>query len=167
MSDWTIRRERRGDEAPIAEVTAAAFAGHPHSDGSEPAIVARLRASGELTFSLVAVDEDGVIVGHLAFSAVTIGDDTCDWYGLGPVSVAPASQRRGIGSALVRKGLAQIEAHGAAGCVVRGEPEYYGRFGFAHDPALTYPGPPAKYFQRLLLRGEAPRGEVRYSPAFG
>ena len=48
-----------------------------------------------------------------------------------------------------------------------GNPAYYARFGFAHDPALVYPGPPAEYFQRLVLAGEAPSGTVTYAPAFG
>jgi putative acetyltransferase len=50
---------------------------------------------------------------------------------------------------------------------VLGEPRYYERFGFVADPALTYPGPPGGYFQRLVLRGDSPRGEVSYSAAFG
>jgi predicted N-acetyltransferase YhbS len=167
VSGWAIRSERQGDEAAIGTLTAAAFAGHPHSDGGEPAIVERLRASGELTLSLVAAADDGAVIGHVAFSPVTIEDGTGKWFGLGPVSVFPPNQGSGIGSALIREGLARLEKRGAAGCVVLGEPAYYGRFGFAHDPALTYPGPPPEYFQRLLLRGEPPRGTVSYSAAFG
>jgi putative acetyltransferase len=167
VSDWAIRPERPRDEASIAGLTAEAFAGHPHSDGSEPAIVERLRASGELTLSLIAEDDGGALLGHVAFSPVTIGDGTREWYGLGPVSVAPARQREGIGSALIRDGLARVRALGAGGCVVLGEPAYYARFGFAHDAALVYPGPPAEYFQRLAFGNEVPRGQVSYSGAFG
>jgi putative acetyltransferase len=50
---------------------------------------------------------------------------------------------------------------------VLGDPGYYGRFGFAHHPALTYPGPPPQYFQCLLLEGPLPSGTVRYHRAFG
>ena len=80
----------------------------------------------------------------------------------------PDWQRRGIGAALVEAGLEDLRRIDAAGCVVLGEPTYYARFGFAHDPALIYPGAfvPA-YFQRLVLSGDPPAGVIGYSPAFG
>jgi len=81
--------------------------------------------------------------------------------------VLPDWQRRGIGAALVGAGLEDLQRIDAAGCVVLGEPGYYARFGFAHDPALTYPGALLpRHFQRLLLRGDCPRGEVSYAAAF-
>ena len=93
----TIRPERAGDEVAIRRVTATAFAGQPHSDGSEPTIVDRLRVDGDLALSLVAEAADG-IVGQVAFSPVSIADGSAKWYGLGPVSVLPKEQGRGIGS---------------------------------------------------------------------
>lgn len=166
MSDWLVRAERVQDEAAIATLTAAAFEGHLHSDGSEPAIVARLRSGGDLTMSLIA-EQAGHIIGHAAFSPVAISDGARGWFGLGPVSVCPRHQRCGVGSALIREGLAQLGAGGAAGCVVFGSPAYYGRFGFRCDPALVYPSPLPDHFQALLLSGPAARGEVRYADAFG
>ena len=72
------------------------------------------------------------------------------------------------GGALVEAGLEDLQRIDAAGCVVLGEPEYYARFGFAHDPALSYPGAIVReYFQRLVLRGDPPRGVVSYAAAFG
>ena len=68
---------------------------------------------------------------------------------------------------MIRAGLRQLAELGAAGCVVLGDPDYYGRFGFTHDPALRYPQAPASYFQRLILNGPAAAGEVLYHPAFG
>ncbi|NLH48983.1 MAG: N-acetyltransferase [Myxococcales bacterium] len=59
---------------------------------------------GALTISLVA-EEEGKVVGHVAFSPVTIADGSESWYALGPVSVLPELQNRGIGSALIRQGL--------------------------------------------------------------
>ena len=169
MIEWTIRPEHGDDVAAITALTAAAFAGVEHSDGSEPAIIDRLRADGDLTLSLVAVQEDagGAIIGHIAFSPVTISDGTPGWYGLGPVSVAPAHQGAGIGGALIEYALAQLRIHGAGGVVLLGDPAYYHRFGFTHDPALTYPGPPPEYFQRLVLAGASPNGVVQYAPGFG
>lgn len=94
MTEWTVRDEAPGDEAAIAAVTAAAFRGAPHSDGSEAEIIERLRVAGDLAVSLVAVDADGAIVGHVAFSPVTISDGTSGWYGLGPVSSFPPTRAR-------------------------------------------------------------------------
>ena len=98
---------------------------------------------------------------------MTISDGTPSWYGLGPVSVTPELQGEGIGSTLIRRGISELGATGAGGIVLLGDPAYYSRFGFAHDPALAYPGPPAEYFQRLVLAGSAPTGTVTYAPAFG
>lgn len=144
----------------------AAFADHPHSDGTEAAIVARLRERGALSVSLVATLRRRV-VGHLALSPVTIDGAIAGWFGLGPVAVAPDAQAMGVGSALIRAGLDRLRAQGAAGCVVLGDPGYYRRFGFSADPALTYPGPPADYFQALVIAGPCARGTVAYHPAFG
>lgn len=166
MTAISIRPEAPCDHAAIHIVTEAAFRDHPHSDGSEPAIIERLREDGDLALSLVAVDGDQ-IVGHLAFSPVSISDGTTHWYGLGPVAVAPRLQNQGIGFRLVQRGLSEIRELGAHGVVLLGDPQYYTRFGFAHHPRLTCPGPPAEYFQCLVLEGEVPEGEVRYARAFG
>jgi putative acetyltransferase len=163
---WLIRPERPGDEMAISRVIGEAFARAEHSDGTEARIVERLGASGLLTVSLVA-ERDGIVVGHVAFSPVEVSDGSDGWFGLGPVAVAPDRQGAGIGTALIEQGLDQLRRSGAGGCVVLGEPGYYGRFGFRHDPALVYPGPPPEYFQCQVLNGEPARGEVRYAPAFG
>lgn len=164
---WRIRDEGPADIAGIAALTTAAFRDHPHGSGQEAAIIARLRADGDLALSLVATNLDLAIVGHAAFSPVAMADGAAGWFGLGPVSVIPLRQNAGIGSALIEAGLQRLIARGARGCVVLGDPAYYARFGFIHDPALTFPGAPAEYFQRLVLRGDPPSGTVRYAPAFG
>ena len=160
-----IRSERSGDAAEIRQVVTAAFADAPHSDGTEGAIVDALRADGALTVSLVAV-ADGLIVGHVAFSAVTIDGSDVGWFGLGPVAVLPDRQRQGIGGALVRAGLDRLRNQRARGCVVLGDPGYYQRFGFAADPQLRYPDAPAPYFMRLAFGPEIPAGCVAYHPDF-
>lgn len=161
-----IRSERPADADAIHRVTAAAFAGVPYSDQTEPAIVDALRADEVLTVSLVAVDGDEII-GHVAFSPVEIGEVARGWYGLGPVSVSPERQRQGIGQALVRQGLEALKAMEAAGCVVLGDPAYYGRFGFESDPAIRYGAEVSPYLQRLVFHGPSPTGAVRYHPSFG
>lgn len=161
-----IRAETAGDAAAIGALTTAAFATAPHSGGNEARIVDGLRAAGALTVSLLAEDQ-GEIVGHAAFSPVTIGGKDGGWFGLGPVSVRPDKQRAGIGAALIRAGLERLREAGAQGCVVLGDPAYYGRFGFTADPAITYPGVPAEYFQAIGFGDDRPRGVVSYHPAFG
>ncbi|WP_271439858.1 GNAT family N-acetyltransferase [Pontixanthobacter luteolus] len=166
MSAVTLRPERPGDEPSIHALTEAAFLGTAFSDGSEPDLIGQLRSDGDLALSLVAERADHGLVGHIAFSRVTISNNSADWYGLGPVSVLPEFQRSGIGTALINQGIAELRQAGACGIVLLGDPGYYARFGFEHDPQLSYPGPPAEYFQRLVLDGPPPSGVVRYADAF-
>ena len=88
---------------------------------------------------------------------------------LAPLAVLPQRQRQGIGSALVREALKRLEEDRMDLVLVLGEPDYYGRFGFATDLAkrLTtpYDGP---YLQALALseRGAAAHGPAAYARAF-
>lgn len=160
-----IRPEKPEDAAAIHRLTALAFSEAPHSSGTEQLIVDRLRAAGALTLSLVA-DETGDIVGHVAFSPVTVSGEAGGWYGLGPISVAPSRQRQGIGSALVHEGLLELRQLGAKGCVLVGDPAYYGRFGFEADPAFVYPDVPPEYLLRLAFSPVYAGGTVTYHPGF-
>jgi putative acetyltransferase len=136
-----------------------------YSSQTEKAIVDALRSAGALTLSLIAI-EDGKIIGHVAFSPVTINSKTNGWYGLGPVSVWPNQQGRGIGQALIREGLNNLRDMNAQGCVVLGDPGYYSRFGFVSDPGLRYGDVPPEYFQRLGFTEIVPKGEVVFHPGF-
>ena len=160
-----IRAEQDGDSATIARLTEEAFRDKAYSSHPEQYIVDALRRAGQLTISLVATD-GGSIVGHVAISPVAISSGEAGWYGLGPISVWPERQGRGIGSALVRAALAELQHRGGAGCVLLGSPAYYGRFGFAARPGLVLPGVQPEYFQALSFDGAMPVGEVRYSEAF-
>jgi putative acetyltransferase len=160
-----IRKETAADVAAIEAVTVAAFLHAPHTSHTEQFIVEALREAGQLTVSLVA-DAEGVVVGHVAISPISISDGAIGWYGVGPISVAPEYQRRGIGSRLMREGLRVLRDHGAAGRVVLGEPRYYGRFGFRVDPDLSLPGVPPEYFQAISFGASHPKGVVSYHPAF-
>ena len=124
-----------------------------------------LRADGDLTLSLV-VEVDGDIAAHVAFSPVLIEDALGAWFGLGPLAVRPHLQRQGIGTALAQHGLAELRAHGAAGCVVLGDPRFYGRLGFHSDERLHYKDLPVRFVQRIVFHGEAPSGEITYARAF-
>jgi putative acetyltransferase len=160
-----IRPEQPDDASAIHTVITAAFKDAPRSHHTEAAIVDDLRDAGALTLSLVAVEGE-TLVGHIAFSAVTINGETCAWYGLGPLSVQPDRQRQGIGQSLVRTGLDRLRGIDAQGCVVLGDPDFYGRFGFVSDPNLRYPNGESEYFQRLAFNGAEPTGEVSYHAAF-
>jgi len=160
-----LRPERAGDAPLIEAVTATAFAGAAHATHTEQHIVSALRSAGQRALSLLAQDLDTVI-GHVAASPVTVSDGAAGWFGLGPLSVAPHYQRRGVGSRLVPEALRELRAQGARGCVVLGEPDYYSRFGFRADPALVLPGVRAGYFQVLAFATPPPRGSVAYAAAF-
>ncbi|MGQ9425841.1 GNAT family N-acetyltransferase [Gilvimarinus sp. F26214L] len=163
--DIQICKENTDDAARIHEVTVEAFLNAPHTAHTEQFIVDALRHAGALTISRVA-KVDGVIVGHVAISPVTLSSGATGWFGLGPISVLPGFQGCGAGSKLMRSSLAALEAMGASGCVVLGDPNYYGRFGFKVVDGLVYPGVPAEYFQALSFSGEVPQGEVSYHEAF-
>lgn len=160
-----IRRETTADTSAIEAVTVAAFRYAEHSSGTEHCIVRALRNARQLVVSLVA-EERSEVVGHVAVSPVTISDGTAGWYGLGPVSVLPERQGQGLGTALVTRALEALDALGAAGCVVLGDPGYYARFGFRQEPDLVLPGVPAQYFQAIALRGAVPSGQVTYHTSF-
>lgn len=160
-----IRPEQPADIDAIFELTKEAFADHPIEPHTEHFIVNALRAAGALTISLVA-ESDGRVVGHIAFSPVTISDGSPDWYALGPVSVRPAFQRQGFGRALIENGLAQLKSLGARGCVLVGEPAFYERFEFSGAPQLTMPGIPQEYILSLPLGGPPAAGVVTHHPAF-
>ncbi len=163
--DAMIREEVAADAAEIGALTAAAFLNAPHTSHTEQHIVDALRAAGALSLSLVA-DLDGALIGHVAISPVSISDGTTGWFGLGRISVLPQYQRRGVGSRLMQEALRKLREQGAQGCVVLGEPRYYGRFGFQADRRLALEGVPAEYFQALAFAGSPAQGRVTYHPAF-
>jgi putative acetyltransferase len=160
-----VRSETSADVQKIEAVTTSAFLNAPHTSHTEQYIVNALRRAGKLAVSLVAVRDD-TLIGHIAISPVSISDGTSGWFGLGPISVLPQHQRRGIGSQLIREAIRILRERGASGCVVLGEPEYYGKFGFRADPNLILPSVPPEYFQAIPFSPSKPRGTVTYPEAF-
>ena len=176
-----IRAEQAGDEPAIRRVQQAAF-----PTPAESQLVDDLRAAGRLTISLVAI-VDGEIVGHIAFSPVTIETAAIETatidanssasataptgLGLAPLAVMPDWQRHGIGTALGHAGMSECRRLGVPYVVVLGSPIYYARFGFAAAARWNlldeYQGGPA--FQAIeLIAGVIPAegGLVRYAPEF-
>ncbi len=160
-----IRLEKTSDIQDIHKVTIAAFLDAPHTDHTEQFIVDALRDSGKLSVSIVAEDSSR-IVGHVALSPVTISNGSSDWYGLGPISVVPTEQNKGVGSKLMHAALNELKNLNANGCVLLGDPNYYRRFGFEPIDGLVLPDVPPEYFQAMLLKGSYPKGTVTYHESF-
>lgn len=160
-----IRSETEADANAIAEVTVAAFETLAISQHTEQFIIAALRAAQALAVSLVA-ERDGRVIGHIAFSPVTVSDGTRHWYGLGPVSVLPEHQRQGIGKALIREGLSRLRNLNAQGCCLVGHPGYYRQFGFENPSGLVLEGVPPEVFFALAFDGRIPQGRVIFHDAF-
>ncbi|WP_233145180.1 GNAT family N-acetyltransferase [Wohlfahrtiimonas populi] len=165
-----IRPETNRDIPVIEALILIAFKDHPHQDPQkgtvEHLIIYQLRQTNALTISLVAT-EDNQVVGHIAFSPITIDGKDQNWFVLAPVSVLPSHQNQGIGKALIQAGLQQLKDQNANGCVVLGEPDYYQKFGFQAQNALVVDGVPQEYFMAKTLCAEKiPQGKVQFHPAF-
>ncbi len=162
-----VRPETPRDQPAIHALNAAAF-----ETSAEARLVDALRTNGALTLSLVAV-LDGGLVGHIAFSPVTVeaqGRSTLG-VGLAPMAVAPSHQRQGIGTRLIEEGLRTLRAHGHPFCVVLGHVDYYPRHGFVSAPNRGIrweQGHDEAFFVQALTPGglNGVSGVVRYRPEF-
>ncbi len=165
-----IRCEMKQDHETVRELDKLAFGGKV-----EARLVEKIRSSAGFipALSLVAV-EDGVVVGHILFSPVTIetGGGSVDALALAPVAVCPEYQKRGIGSDLVRAGMTACREQGHEIVIVVGHPGFYPRFGFvrAGERGLKAPFdvPEEAFMAAGLVPGalEGVAGTVRYPPAF-
>jgi putative acetyltransferase len=161
-----LRAETPADYEAIAAVTTAAF-----GKRQEARLVEAVRASDRFVPELSLVAEAGAeIVGHVLLSYVDLGDRRV--LELGPMSVSPANQRRGVGGKLVREALRRADERGEPLVLVLGHPSYYPRFGFRPASALGIEPPdpslPDEAFMALPLKAYDPalRGRVVLPPAF-
>jgi putative acetyltransferase len=162
-----VRNEEPGDVASVRDVNNAAF-GRP----IEGSLVASLRDAYPEALSLVA-EAEGVIVGHILFSPVTIEARSEVGIALATLAVLPHRQRQGIGSALIQAGLRLLQERGCPFVIVIGHPAFYPRFGF--QPATRFglrcqwPAVPDEAFMALELRPgtlHGVTGVVRYPREF-
>jgi len=163
-----IRLEKPEDQIGIRHINTEAF-----DTDAEANLIDALRKSGIPLISLVA-EQNGELAGHILFSPVTLEADNCSISiaGLAPMAVAPAFQKREIGSMLVEEGLKYCEKAGYAAVVVLGHPDYYPRFGFI--PSVNYGiksefDVPAEVFMAKELRKGALadcNGIVKYHKIF-
>jgi putative acetyltransferase len=160
-----VRPERPEDFSAIHDLTKRALAPMHYSLGDEQDMIERLRMCGGLALSLVA-ELGSNVVGHVAFSPASAKDGSGGWYALGPISVEPELQRRGIGKSMIAEGVARLRTMDAAGCVLVGDPAYYQRFGFRPFPHLAPNREPAEYFMILPLGVDEPRAAMEFHPAF-
>lgn len=164
----TIRPEENRDITPIRRVEEIAF-----GQTGEARLVDALRSSKALLISLVA-EVAGEVVGHIAFSEVTIESESARTpaLGMGPMAVLPAHQGNGVGSKLVEAGLKICKKMRYPLVVVLGHPEFYTRFGFSpartHGIAWENKVPDEVFMVRELKPGALARisGTVRYHPEF-
>jgi len=163
-----IREESPNDRAAVREVNIRAFGQTVEAD-----LVDALRENSAGLLSLVAV-KDGQVVAHILFSPATIGadDNIVEGMGLAPMAVLPDYQQQGIGSELVRAGIARLASTACPFVIVLGHPHYYPRFGF--EPASRRGirsewEVPDEAFMILVLDDERMReisGVARYRPEF-
>jgi putative acetyltransferase len=163
--NFVIRDEAVGDFGTITKVTIEAFNTLEISNHTEQFIIEALRAARALTISLVA-EMDGCVIGHIAFSPITISDNTTNWYGLGPISVLPGHQRKGIGKSLIKEGLSRLKNLNAQGCCVVGHPDYYKKVGFKNISGLVLEGVPEEVFLSLPFSDHIPQGSVTFHEGF-
>jgi putative acetyltransferase len=167
----TVRAERPEDYAGIHEVNRLAFGRE-----NEARLVEALRKSEGFIpeLSLVALKEDGAVIGHILFDPITVlmKEGSLPALALAPLAVLPEFQRQGIGSALVRKGLEECLREGHKVVVVIGHPDYYPRFGFSSARArgldVAFPVPDEAFLVLELVPGilNGVPGTVQYPPAF-
>ena len=165
FTELVVRNERPEDVDLIRDLTELAFRGRPYSCKREHLLIDDLRSANALTVSLVMLDGT-TVVGHVALSPVTLPGASGPWFGLGPISVLPDWQRKGVGTALMKEALARLTQQQAAGCILVGDPRYYKRFGFAHDPSIVAEGEPPEHTMISRLTANSDRGIVRFHAAF-
>lgn len=164
----TIRHETAADHEAVRHVNRLAF-----GRDDEAGLVDALRSGGYSRVSLVA-EIDGAVVGHILFSDLPILTDNgiVSALSLAPMAVLPDFQKKGIGSALVQKGLEICRGAGHHIVVVLGHPDYYPRFGFSAKLAEPLSSPfsgGASWMAAALVPGalDGVEGWVQYPPPFG
>lgn len=162
-----IRVEIPVDAPGIDALLRQAFKGDDEAE-----LVQQLREDGLLTLGMVATDDEGGVVGYVAFSPVDVGGEDRQWVALAPLAVEENLRRQGLAEKLVYEGLDSLNEFGYAAVVVLGDPDYYQRFGFVpaarHQLTCRWPNT-EDAFQVYALAEDAlthADGEVVFSAPF-
>ena len=134
---WEIRPEQAEDVPSVEALVARAF-----GPGRYTKSAYRLRegVDPQAELSFVAV-ENGILRGSVRFWPIVIGDQPALL--LGPLTVQSDQRGRGIGIALMQKGIDEARRRGHRAIILVGDPPYYARVGFAPIPRdqVKFPGP--------------------------
>lgn len=160
-----LRPEVASDAEAISHVHMDAFKTHPVSNQTEHLIIKKMRERHDLTVSLVAT-LDSTVVGHIAFSKITVGGLSSNWHLLGPLAVSPVHQRHGIGSQLVLQGLEELQSLKPDGCLLYGDPDYYHRLGFSPSDRFHHDGIPSHMLLAITYAQTDSHGAIQFHPAF-
>ncbi len=162
-----IRVEIPVDAQGIDRLLRQVFNGDGEAD-----LVQQLREDGLITLGMVATDDEGQVIGYIAYSPVSLNDEDRLWVGLAPLAVAPEWQKQGVGKSLVYESLDSLNEFSYAAVVVLGEPEYYQRFGFTpaskHQLRCKWPGTEEAFqiyaLDKQTLNGA--EGQIEYAEPF-
>lgn len=163
MSMMSIRAATPRDREAIRAVEEHAF-----GQKAEAGLVDALVDGGDVVLELIA-EEEGAIVGHILFSRLYVqnGSKTHPAVALAPLAVEPAFHGTGIGGALVREAHIRLKAAGETLAIVLGEPDYYGRFGYAHERAAGFKSDYQSEALQALAWDDAPvSGTLTYAAPF-
>lgn len=148
-------------EIPIDAPGIDALLRRAFASGSEADLIHDLREDGMLTLGLVATDDEGQVVGYVAFSPVSVQGEDLQWVGMAPLAVDESLRGQGVARQLIYEGLDSLNEFGYAAVVALGEPALYSRFGFelaAHyDLRCRWPGTESA-FQIHPLASDALKG---------
>ena len=137
-----VREEEKKEYRRVEEITREAFSypGRIERGGIgcpyEHWMVNELRKrDGILPLSLVAIkksDETEELVGHIICSKAEVRTEkgSIPVLNMGPISVLPEYQRKGVGKALICAMIEKAKELGYGAILFFGRPEYYPQFGF-------------------------------------
>lgn len=129
-----IRLEKESDYKKVENVTREAFWNKYKPGCDEHLVVHNIRKTNSFVKELdfVACNEEEVI-SNILYSKAKVVDDYNEEHEvlcMGPISVLPSYQRKGIGSLLMKHSIKAARMLGYSGIILYGNPNYYHRFGF-------------------------------------
>lgn len=110
-----------------------------------------LREDGFLTLGLVATDDEGQVVGYVAFSPVDVQGEDLQWVGMAPLAVDENYRGQGLARQLVYEGLDSLNEFGYAAVVTLGIRPCTAALALSWRPIMT-----------CVAAGRAPKARSRF-----